>query len=99
MRRRTLIVVVAAVLALALGGAATARTDLWDTRRADDVGPYAWGVHVSPDGDRAVVPPGTNAVYLPDSRVFTPTPQDSPAQATRSEERRVGKGCRDRWWH
>src|SRR5690625_4940416 len=81
MRRRTLIVVAAAVLALVLAGAAAARTHLWDTRRADDVGPYAWGVHVSPDGDRAVVPPGTHATYLPDSRVFAPGPQDSAAHA------------------
>ena len=73
--------VAAAVLALVLAGAAAARTHLWDTRRADDVGPYAWGVHVSPDGQRAVVPPGTHATYLPDSRVFAPGPQDSAAHA------------------
>src|SRR5690625_3670975 len=86
MRRRTLIVLTAALLALMLAGAATARSQFWNPQRTDPVGPYAWGVEVRADGERAVIPPGTNASYLPDSRVLTPSPQASPAQVTAAHE-------------
>lgn len=79
--------VTAAVLAVVLAGAAGARTQFWDPQRTDAVGPYAWGVEMLPDGERAVIPPGTSASYLPDSRVLTPSPQDSPAHVTAAHQR------------
>ncbi|MGC0274611.1 glycoside hydrolase family 15 [Pseudactinotalea sp. Z1739] len=87
MHRRPLIVLTAVVLAALLTGMALARTDLWDPRRIDEVDPYAWGVQVRPDGERAVILPGAEVSYLRGSRVLAPTPDTSAGQHRDAHER------------
>lgn len=85
MRRRLLIACVA-LAAVAL----TAATLIGNQAqvRIDVVDPYAWGVQMQPDGERAVILPGTEVSYLPGSRVLAPHP-GAPASEHRAADRRA----------
>jgi len=79
MRRRHLLFLSAAVVALVLTLVGVSLLAPGERERVDDVGPYAWGVQVHPDGQRQVILPGAEVDYLPGSRVLAP---DAGASAT-----------------
>src|SRR5699024_5786845 len=87
MRRRPVIALTTLIVALALLGAVLVPVDPAARQRIDPVDPYAWGVEVRADGERAVIRPGTEATYLPGSRVLTPPPSATDAEARAARDR------------
>lgn len=83
MRRRHIITLSALFTVLAL--VATIVIVSSARGRVDNVGPYAWGVQVHPDGGRQVILPGADVSYIPGSRVLQLDDNATPAEVAAAE--------------